>query len=146
MDGLIKFAAIMVLLYMFGWLGKKNSRMVENWIDNISRLFNKKRRNNTEPQDIQVNGEKSKLQKAFNDPKELERFMKSYNLSSREWEIIELVCNGFTNNEIEDKIFLSLATVKDYLHKIFRKTGVKNRVQLVNFIRNSIDEANNYSC
>jgi len=143
MDGLLKFAAIMLLLYMFGWLGKKNSRMVEKWFDNFARLFNRRRRNNNPgPPDSRVTEERSRLQKAFKDPKDLENFMKEYNLSSREWEIIELVCDGLTNKEIEEKIFSSLATVKDYLHKIFRKTGVKNRVQLVNFIRNTIDEAN----
>jgi DNA-binding NarL/FixJ family response regulator len=143
MEGLIKFAAIMVLLYMFGWLGKRSSRMVESWFDSIARLFNKQKRNyNTEPPDSKVANQRSKLQKAFKDPKDLEKFMREYHLSSREWEVIELVCDGFTNKEIEDKIFVSLATVKDYLHKIFRKTGVKNRVQLVNFIRNTIDEAN----
>jgi len=117
--------------------------MVENWFDKIARLFNKRRRNNNaKPPDSKVTEERSKLQKVFKDPKDFERFMKEYNFSSREWEVIELVCDGFTNKEIEDKIFSSLATVKDYLHKIFRKTGVKNRVQLVNFIRNTIDEAN----
>ncbi len=70
------------------------------------------------------------------------RFLKDFNISSREWEVIELVCDGYTNKDIEDKIYASLATVKDYLHKIFRKTGVKNRVQLTNFIRNTIDSAN----
>jgi len=143
MDGLLKFAAIMVLLYIFGWLGKKNSRMVEKWVDNIAGLFNKRKRNNNPaPPDSRVTEERSKLQKAFRKPEDLENFMKEYHLSSREWEVIELVCDGLTNKEIEDKIFSSLATVKDYLHKIFRKAGVKNRVQLVNFIRNTIDEAN----
>ena len=143
MDGLLKFAAIMVLLYMFGWLGKRSSRMVEKWFDKIAGLFNQRRRsNNSAPPDSQVAEERSKLQKAFRKPEDLENFMKEYHLSSREWEVIELVCDGLTNKEIEDKIFSSLATVKDYLHKIFRKTGVKNRVQLVNFIRNTIDEAN----
>lgn len=143
MEGMLKFAAVMILLYMFGWLGKKNSKMVENWFDKIGRLFSKRKRDNkAEPPDSQPTEERSKLQKAFKDPRDLERFMKEYNLSSREWEVIELVCDGLTNKEIEDRIFSSLATVKDYLYKIFRKTGVKNRVQLVNFIRNTIDEAN----
>lgn len=143
MEGLLKFAAIMVLLYMFGWLGKKNTKMVEKWFDNIASLFNKRRRENApEPPDQKVTEERSRLQRSFKDPDDLKSFMKEFSISSREWEIIELVCDGLTNKEIEEQIYASLATVKDHLHKIFRKTGVSNRVQLANFIRNSIEDAN----
>ena len=34
------------------------------------------------------------------------------------------------NQQIADKLFISLQTVKDHNHHIFRKTGVRNRMQL----------------
>ncbi len=58
-----------------------------------------------------------------------------YGITPREREIIKLICAGETNQEIADKLFISLATVKDHNHNIFRKTGVRNRVQLTNLFR-----------
>ena len=143
MEGLLKFAAIMILLYMFGWLGKKNQQWVEKWFDRIANLFSRRRRNNeNQPLKKKIVEQKSKLQKSFNDPHAYHQFLEDFKISPREWEIIELVCDGYTNKEIEEKTYSSLATVKDYLHKIFQKLGVKNRVQLTNFIRNTIDDVN----
>ena len=122
---------------------KKNQQWVEKWFDRIAALFDNKRREKIKhvPDENKVE-ELSKLQQSFNDQNAFNEFLLKFKISQREWEIITLVCDGFTNNEIEEKLFLSLATVKDYIHKIFQKTGVKNRVQLNNFIRNTIDEIN----
>ena len=57
-----------------------------------------------------------------------------YQISKREKEIIELICKGMTNQQISDSLFISLQTVKDHVHRIFIKTGVKNRVQLSNLL------------
>lgn len=67
---------------------------------------------------------------------DLTKLFEKYGISPREQEIIRLICGGKTNREIADMLFISLQTVKDHAYRIFRKTGVKNRVQLVNlFIR-----------
>jgi DNA-binding CsgD family transcriptional regulator len=58
-----------------------------------------------------------------------------YGITAREREILGLICAGRTNQEIADRLFISLATVKDHNHNIFRKTGVRNRVELVNLFR-----------
>ena len=57
-----------------------------------------------------------------------------YGISKRETEVIELICKGMTNQEISDSLFISVQTVKDHIHRIFLKTGVKNRVQLTNIL------------
>ncbi len=57
-----------------------------------------------------------------------------YEISKREAEIVELICKGMSNQEISDSLFISLQTVKDHVHRIFLKTGVKNRVQLNNLV------------
>ena len=62
------------------------------------------------------------------------RFISDYSISKREWEIVEKICEGLTNKEISEVLFISLQTVKDHTHHIYKKTGVKNRVQLVNMI------------
>jgi len=63
-------------------------------------------------------------------------FTGKYGISKRETEVIELICKGMTNQEISDSLFISVQTVKDHIHRIFLKTGVKNRVQLTNLLGN----------
>lgn len=53
-----------------------------------------------------------------------------YNISKREMEVIYLICEGYTNKQIAEKLFISIDTVKDHNSRIFQKTGVKNRTQL----------------
>jgi len=53
-----------------------------------------------------------------------------YGITSREQEIIGLICKGKTNKEIADILFISPVTVRDHNSNIFRKTNVRNRTQL----------------
>lgn len=64
--------------------------------------------------------------------KSFSKFISDYNITKREWEIIEKICEGLTNQQISEVLFISLQTVKDHTHHIYQKTGTKNRVQLVN--------------
>jgi NarL family two-component system response regulator LiaR len=50
-------------------------------------------------------------------------------LTDKEREILALVVRGQSNQEISNKLFISLATVKYHLTNIFAKLGVKNRVE-----------------
>jgi len=51
-------------------------------------------------------------------------------LSAREREVVALVCQGFRNKEIAEKMFISEQTVKNHLHNIFDKLGVSDRLEL----------------
>jgi DNA-binding CsgD family transcriptional regulator len=51
-------------------------------------------------------------------------------ITRREREIIGLIQAGMTNQEIADKLHISVATVKDHNHNIFRKCGTRNRLEL----------------
>ncbi len=75
----------------------------------------------------------TRLQAGFES--KLEMFCGKYDISSREREVVQLICKGYTNQEISESLFISLQTVKDHVHHIFVKTGVRNRVQLTNLIR-----------
>ena len=55
-----------------------------------------------------------------------------YGLTDREMDVVKLICEGKSNKEIADILFLSVDTIKDHNHDIFIKTGVKNRTQLAN--------------
>jgi len=52
-------------------------------------------------------------------------------LNEREIEVLKLVCQECSNQEIADKIFLSVRTVEGYRARLFEKTGSKNLVGLV---------------
>lgn len=64
-----------------------------------------------------------------------EKFCEKYEISQRERDVIAEMCKGLTNKEIADKLFISLQTVKDHTHRIYIKTGLRNRIELVNSIR-----------
>lgn len=48
-------------------------------------------------------------------------------LSPRERQVAFLITDGKSNKEIAGQLFLSLATVKDHVHRILSKTGLSNR-------------------
>ena len=54
-------------------------------------------------------------------------------LSAREIEIIELVAEGLTNQELADRLTISKRTVDNHVSNVFTKTGSKNRVALLNW-------------
>jgi len=67
----------------------------------------------------------------------LNRFFSKYNISKREQEILLLILNGDSKKSIEEKLFISAHTVKNHIYNIYRKLGIKNRVQLVNMVQAS---------
>jgi LuxR family maltose regulon positive regulatory protein len=52
-------------------------------------------------------------------------------LSEREIEVLQLISEGLTNQEIATRLYLSLYTVKAHARNIYAKFGVKNRTQAV---------------
>lgn len=64
-----------------------------------------------------------------------QQFLEEHKISKREEEVIRHLSVGKTNKEISDELFISLQTVKDHIYRIYQKTDVKNRVQLINLIQ-----------
>jgi LuxR family transcriptional regulator, maltose regulon positive regulatory protein len=52
-------------------------------------------------------------------------------LTPREQEILRLVASGDTNQQIADRLFLTVGTVKGHLNHIFSKLDVQNRTQAI---------------
>lgn len=65
----------------------------------------------------------------------LDDFLKKYQLTKREVEIIRLVCQELSNKEIADKLFLSELTIKTHRRNILRKLDIRNVAGLVNFAK-----------
>ncbi|HTI60448.1 response regulator transcription factor [Mucilaginibacter sp.] len=66
-------------------------------------------------------------------PGQADAGQQSIELNDREVEVLKLVCQEYSNQEIADKIFLSVRTVEGYRARLFEKTGSKNLVGLVIF-------------
>lgn len=54
-------------------------------------------------------------------------------LSVRELEVLKLICEGFTNDEIGKRLYISPTTVKGHRSNLLSKTGVKNTASLIIF-------------
>ena len=57
-----------------------------------------------------------------------------FSLSEREIEVIELLAQGLTNQNICDQLHISINTVKSHIKSIYKKLDVTNRLQLINLL------------
>ncbi len=58
-------------------------------------------------------------------------------LSRKEKQILGLMVEGFHNDEIADKLFIAAQTVRNYISRIYDKTGAEDRVQAIRIARSS---------
>lgn len=59
------------------------------------------------------------------------KFDDNEKLTKRELEVLQLIADGFTNQEIADKLFISAKTVMNHRTKIIEKTESKNTASLL---------------
>lgn len=60
-------------------------------------------------------------------------------LTQREAEVLALIGDGLSNQEIGERLVLGQATVKTHVNRIFAKTGVRDRAQAVRYaMRNGL--------
>ena len=53
--------------------------------------------------------------------------LKRLELTSREFEILQLIAKGHSNSKIADQLFLSLSTIKTHVSNLFSKMNVSSR-------------------
>lgn len=51
-------------------------------------------------------------------------------LTTRELEVLKLVCRGYTNRQISEKLFISIHTAKAHVSSLIRKLEADNRTFL----------------
>lgn len=61
---------------------------------------------------------------------------RGYGITQKEYEIIQMVAQGYSNKEISEKAFLSEGTVRNYLSVILEKLDLRDRTQLAVFYYN----------
>jgi DNA-binding CsgD family transcriptional regulator len=75
---------------------------------------------------------RKRIAPSTNTPFEIsEETLKSFGISKREHEVLALMAQGFSNQEIADKLFVSLNTVKTHSSNLFLKLQVKRRTQAI---------------
>jgi NarL family two-component system response regulator LiaR len=60
-----------------------------------------------------------------------EEKLKQLGISKREYEVLQLMAVGMSNQEIADKLFVSIATVKTHSSNLFSKLDAKRRTQAI---------------
>ena len=72
------------------------------------------------------NYQQKKLEK---EQRKLIKILPEVGLSQRELEVLDLMTQGFSYQQIADKLFLSIHTIKTHSSNLFVKLDVKNRTQ-----------------
>jgi two-component system, NarL family, response regulator LiaR len=57
--------------------------------------------------------------------------LRTLGISKREYEVLELISRGLSNQEIADQLFVSLSTVKTHAANIFAKLDARRRTQAI---------------
>lgn len=57
--------------------------------------------------------------------------LKRLGISKREYEVLELIAGGLSNQEIADKLFVSTSTVKTHTSNLFAKLDARRRTQAI---------------
>ncbi|WP_372760928.1 LuxR C-terminal-related transcriptional regulator [Pseudoalteromonas sp.] len=68
--------------------------------------------------------------------------LQSNNLTCKEIKVLNLLCSGLHSSAIADKLFISEATVRVHLHKVYQKIAVKNKQQALEWCKNNLSKIN----
>jgi NarL family two-component system response regulator LiaR len=60
-----------------------------------------------------------------------ERELQRLGISKREYEVLELIAQGLSNQEIAEKLFVSLNTVKSHSSRLFMKLEARRRTEAI---------------
>jgi DNA-binding NarL/FixJ family response regulator len=80
---------------------------------------------NQRTQELQAAGEKIIWMKRK------EKFIHSFDLTSREKEILELIMEGLSVNGICSRLDISFRTVNNHVYNMYRKMGVHSRMEII---------------
>ena len=62
--------------------------------------------------------------------------IKEFEISKREYEVLQAVSKGLSNKEIAEKLFLSESTIKTHVSNLLLKLNAKRRTQAIQIAKN----------
>ncbi|MBU3027916.1 response regulator transcription factor [Zobellia galactanivorans] len=65
--------------------------------------------------------------------KKSDRTLLKHELTHREREILQLICQEYSSKEIASKLFISVTTVDSHRRSMFKKTGAKSVIRLIRY-------------
>lgn len=63
-----------------------------------------------------------------------DEFAREFKLSGREREVLVKLCEGLSNKDIAEALFISPRTVENHIYNLYRKCGVGRRLELCNLL------------
>ena len=91
----------------------------------------------TKPKNTTIILEKNQFLSNSNNFKPNEKLILQLGLSKRELEVLQLMAQGLSNQEISENLFVSLNTVKTHISRLFSKLNVKRRTQAIEMAKKS---------
>lgn len=79
-----------------------------------------------------------KAKKIFSSSTDLKIFHQLFQLSDREVEVLNHLIAGLSYESIANNMFLSKSTVKTYISRLYQKTEVNTKIQLINKINRTL--------
>lgn len=76
-------------------------------------------------------GKQAVINTPFDEP---DNFLKQFQLTKRETELLQFIKQDYTNKQIADRLCLSIYTVETHRKNIMQKLNLKNPVELTRFI------------
>jgi two-component system, NarL family, response regulator LiaR len=71
---------------------------------------------------LQIVNKRKRIDKDFS----LRKSPEEFGISKREFDVLNLMIKGLSNQEIADQLFVSLSTIKSHISSIFQKLNVSN--------------------
>lgn len=68
-----------------------------------------------------------------------DNFFDQYKITNREKEVILLLAKGYSYNRISEELVITLTTTRTHIYNVYKKTGAKNKVELINLMKNNQD-------
>lgn len=84
---------------------------------------------------LSVENDQEKTKSSFYDEDYVSRAIRPYELTKREKEIVYMILTGKTNEDICDTLIISINTLKKHIVNIYKKMGVKSRIQLIQTVQ-----------
>lgn len=111
-----------IIIWVLAHLRRKNNELIISQMRNdIQDYINRLEKMEQEKEQTEEGDEREIFKKN----------VEQFGLSERELDVLSLISQGLKNDEIAEKLFLSVSTVKTHTRNIFQKLDVRNRIEAV---------------